>query len=371
MKSSGAKKLGAAAANIKTHGRAAAKLWKEAEKVRQVLSANTDTGATFESLYEDVDFRYKISRTKFEELASEFAARVDGPIMQALAMAGLTFSDLDSVILHGGAVRTPFVQKRLESLAGGAAKLRSNVNADEAAVFGAAFKAAGLSPSFRVKEIRDSDTTGYTVGVQYMWNLKDRLQKLFTPTSQIGTVKDVPFKMMEEFEFTLYQSVPSGGSEFVNSPVVHVATGNLTRVVSNFIDKAGCDRDSFNTKFSVRLSPVTGIPEVLGGWVSCEAEDTDSKGGMMEDVKGFFGFGSKKEGQEPLKEGENLSELPEDETPSSSSSEPLSASSSSSASSSASSLASANDAKTSEAAAKAEKPMSGKKKTLKIGRAHV
>lgn len=358
MKSSGAKKLGAAAANIKTHGRAAAKLWKEAEKVRQVLSANTDTGATFESLYEDIDFRYKLSRTKFEELASGFAARVDGPIMQALAMAGLTFSDLDSVILHGGAVRTPFVQKRLESLAGGAAKLRSNVNADEAAVFGAAFKAAGLSPSFRVKEIRDSDTTGYTVGVQYTWNLKDRLQKLFTPTSQIGTVKDVPFKMMGEFEFTLYQSVPSGDSESVNSPVVHVRTGNLTIVVSNFIDEAGCDRDSFNTKFSVRLSPVTGIPEVLGGWVSCEAEDTDSKGGMMEDVKGFFGFGSKKEGQEPLKEGVNSSELPEDETPSSSSSESSSASSSLSASSSASSPASTNDAKASEAAAKAEKPKS-------------
>ena len=84
----------------------------------------------------------------------------------------------------------------------------------------------------------------------------------------------------------------------------------------------------------------------------------------MEDVKGFFGFGSKKEGQEPLKEGENLSELPEDETPSSSSSELLSASSSSSTSSSASSLASANDAKTSEVAAKAEKPVSWKKKTL-------
>ncbi|OCL06044.1 actin-like ATPase domain-containing protein [Glonium stellatum] len=367
MESSGAKKLGAAAADIKTHGRATAKLWKEAEKVRQVLSANTNTGATFESLYEDVDFRYKLSRTKFEELASDFAARVDGPILQALAMAGLTFSDLDSVILHGGAVRTPFVQKRLESLAGGAGKLRSNVNADEAAVFGAAFKAAGLSPSFRVKEIRDSDATGYSVGVQYMWNLKDRLQKLFTPTSQIGTVKDIPFKMMGEFEFTLYQSVPSGGSELVNSPVVHVRTGNLTRVVTELIDKAGCDRDSFNTKFSVRLSPVTGIPEVLGGWVSCEAEDTESKGGMMEDVKGFFGFGSKKEGQEPLKEGENSSELPEDEAPSSSSSE-TSASSSSSASSSASSPASSststNSAEASEAAAKAEKPKSGKKKTV-------
>jgi hypothetical protein len=32
--------------------------------------------------------------------------------------------------------------------------IRTNVNADEAAVFGAAFKGAALSPSFRVKDIR-------------------------------------------------------------------------------------------------------------------------------------------------------------------------------------------------------------------------
>lgn len=317
VESPSAKKIGATAADIKAHGRTAAKLLKEAEKIRQVLSANTDTGASFEGLYEEVDFRYQLSRSKFEELATNFAARVDGPIMQALATSGITFADLDSVILHGGTVRTPFVQKKLEILAGGAAKLRSNVNADEAAVFGAAFKAAGLSPNFRVKEIRDSDATGYAVGVQYMWNLKDRLQKLFNPTSPIGTVKDIPFKMTEDFEFTLYQSVPSGGEELINNPVVHVRTGNLTKVVSKLIDDESCERETFNTKFSVRLSPVNGLPEVLGGWVSCETEDK-GKGGVMEDVKGFFGFGSKKGDQEPLKEGEASSRSLERDTSSSS-----------------------------------------------------
>ncbi|KAK5013470.1 lumenal Hsp70 protein, partial [Cryomyces antarcticus] len=123
-----AKKLGVSETNVRAHGRAAARLWNEAEKKRQVLSANLDARASFESLYDDVDFTYKLSRTEFEGLASTFVDRVDGPIAQALETAKLTFTDLESVILHGGAVRTPFVQKRLEALAGGSAKLRSNVN---------------------------------------------------------------------------------------------------------------------------------------------------------------------------------------------------------------------------------------------------
>lgn len=162
-----ARQLGIFSDTVKAHGRAAARMWKEAEKVRQVLSANSETVASFEGLYEDLDFRYKLSRAHLEELTSEFAGRLEGPVKRALDAAKLTFEDLDSIIMHGGASRTPFVQARLESLVGSSGKIRSNVNADEAAVFGAVFKAASLSPSFRVKEIRSRDASPYHVGVQW------------------------------------------------------------------------------------------------------------------------------------------------------------------------------------------------------------
>ncbi|KAF2757173.1 actin-like ATPase domain-containing protein [Pseudovirgaria hyperparasitica] len=300
--SPGGKALSATTEDIKKHGRTMAKLWAQSEKSRQILSANSDTSASFESLYEDVDFRYKLSRTQYEAMTTEFAARVDGPITQALAQAELKWSDLDSVILHGGAVRTPFVQKRLESIADDKSKLRSNVNADEAAVFGAAFKAAGLSPSFRVKEIRDSDTNGYASGVQYIWNLKDRVQKLFTPTSPTGIVKEIPFKTTDEFEFTLWQEIPTATDQTVRSPVVQGRTENMTATVSKLVED-GCDREEIETKWLVRINPVDNLPEILKGSVSCEVEDTD-KGGVLGGVKDFLGFGSKKGDQEPLKEGE-------------------------------------------------------------------
>ncbi|KAF1980517.1 heat shock protein 70-like protein-like protein [Bimuria novae-zelandiae CBS 107.79] len=299
----GAKSASVTAEKVKAHGRTAAKLWKESERVRQVLSANSETQSFFESFFEDVDFRYKISRSKLEELATDYASRVEGPITHALEAAGLDLSGIDSVIVHGGASRTPFVQARLEALVD-KSKIKANVNSDEAAVFGAAFKAAGLSPSFRVKEIRDSDIQGYTHGIQYMFNLKERDQKIFTPATKIGATKDLPFQMMGEFEFTIYQATPGPNGDVVKQPTLHFASGNLTKAVTELIDKEGCDRDSFNNYVQVRLSPITGEPEVTSAWVTCE---TEVKTGIVDGVKNFFGMGDKKD-QEPLKEGESATE---------------------------------------------------------------
>jgi hypoxia up-regulated 1 len=300
-----AKSASITAEKINTHGRTAAKLFKEAERIRQVLSANQATQASFEALFEDIDLKYKIDRTKFEKLASELSARVDVPIKKALEAAGLTINDIDSVIVHGGATRTPFVQARLEAVAG-KEKIRANVNSDEAAVFGAAFKAAGLSPSFRVKEIRDSDTQGYNHGIEYKHNLKTKDQKIFTPSTKLGATKDLPFNMMGEFEFTVYQQIPGASGKEVKEPTLLFKSLNLTETVTKLIDTDGCDRDSFNNYVQVRLSPVTGTPEVTSAWVTCEATD-ETKGGIVDGVKNLFGMGGKKD-QEALKEGESASE---------------------------------------------------------------
>ena len=96
--------------------------------------------------YEDFTFKYKLSRAGFEKLASAYFIRVQRPIEEALESAKMSSADLESVILHGGAVRTPFVQKQLEAVIRDSDKIRTNVNSDEAAVFGAAFKAAAISP---------------------------------------------------------------------------------------------------------------------------------------------------------------------------------------------------------------------------------
>ncbi|KAH0160434.1 actin-like ATPase domain-containing protein, partial [Aureobasidium melanogenum] len=307
-------KAGITAEEVKSHGRTASKIWREAERARQVLSANSDVRSSFEGLYKDIDFATKLTRAEFEKMAASHADRIQAPVQQALDAAKLSFKDLDSVILHGGAIRTPFVQKKLESMTGKNTEVRSNVNSDESAAFGAAFKAAGLSPSFRVKEIRDLEAAVYPAGIKYPSDGKERQQKLFVPTSQAGSAKEITIKNLDDFTFNIFQTVGS-----VDRPVTEVQTQNLTASVEALNTKFGCAKDEILTKLKLRISPVDSIPEVVAASVSCEVEGGKAAG-LGDSVKGLFGFGSKKGDQEPLVEDEEVETVKESSSSSASSS---------------------------------------------------
>ncbi|KAK0125532.1 lumenal Hsp70 protein [Cadophora gregata f. sp. sojae] len=331
---------------VQGHGRAAAKLWKEAERLRQILSANQNTQSGFEGLYEDIDFRYKITREAFEKLTESHAARVSATMQKALDMAGLEIQDIDSVILHGGAIRTPFVQKELEKFIGNPDKIRTNVNSDEAAVFGAGFRGAGLSPSFRVKEIRAAEGAAYAAGVKWT-NIyeKPQHQRLWQPTSFLGAVKQYSFKNQHDpFTLEFYQHVGSaenvspGSAEKV---LLTLTTQNLTESVTQLKEKFSCTDGDINVKLSTRLSPSNGELEVLKLIVDCEFQNgAEEKESMVDSVKGLFGFGKKD--QAPLSAEE---EAAESSSSVSESADASSSTSTSASSSSASASSSAKDAK--------------------------
>ncbi|PMD45967.1 actin-like ATPase domain-containing protein [Hyaloscypha variabilis F] len=332
---------------VQGHGRAAAKLLKEAEKLRQVLSANTNTQASFEGLYEDIDFKYKISRADFEKLAESHAARVGVVVQKALDMADLEVKDLDSIILHGGAIRTPFVQKELEKIVGKSDKLRSNVNSDEAAVFGAGFRGAGLSPSFRVKEIRAFEGATYAAGIKWTnINEKPQHQRLWQPTSYLGAEKQYAFKNQKEFTIDFYQHVPSSENVSPGSAekeLLTLTSQNLTESVSRLKDKFSCTDGDINVRLTTRLSPVNGEVEIVKFVVDCEVDVSEEKESMVDSVKGLFGFGKKD--QVPLAEDAGETETVSESSSTTDSSASSSTSSSSTATSSSASAKESKDAK--------------------------
>jgi len=279
---------------VKSHGKTMAKLWKDAERVRQLLSANAVASASFEGLYDDdLNFKYSLTRESFEQLAADHATRIGPPLSAALDSSGLQLDDLDSIILHGGLVRTPFVQKELERIAGDSGKIKSNVNADEAAAMGAGFKAASLSPSFRVKDIRSTDISGSIINIKWNAENKEKTQKLFIPSSQIGHEKQVPVKALEDITLSFTQTVDEK-----DTTILDVQATNLTKSVAQLKDKHGCAPANISTNFNVRLSTLDGLPEVVSGTVSCEADGKAA--GVIDNVKGLFGFGSKKEGDQEV-----------------------------------------------------------------------
>lgn len=308
VESPAAKKIGATVEGVKAHGRAIAKLSKDAERARHVLSANQNTQASFEGLYEDVDFKYKITRAEFETMVEAHSSRVGAAIQGALDVAELKVSDLDSVILHGGATRTPFVQKELEKVFGTGDKIRSNVNSDEAAVFGAAFRAAELSPSFRVKEIRISEAAAYPAGIKWTDEKgKARHQRLWTSTSYLGAVaKEVTFNNKDDFSVEFYQESPAfagATTDAEEKAIKTLNTKNLTETVSLMKEKYSCEPSAVQFKLGVRLVSENGEVDVTTAYVECEAEVVE-KESFVDGVKNMFGFG-KKDDQKPLTDGES------------------------------------------------------------------
>lgn len=69
--------------------RAMAKLFKEAGRVKNVLSANVDHYAQIESLLDNENFKLLVTREEFENLCQDLFERATKPIEQALKTSGL------------------------------------------------------------------------------------------------------------------------------------------------------------------------------------------------------------------------------------------------------------------------------------------
>ena len=145
--------------------RALAKLFKEAGRLKNVLSANNDHYAQIENLLEDHDFKLQVTREKLEEICSDLWPRVIKPLEQALANSGLSLDVVSQVILFGGSTRVPKIQETIKQYI--KQDLGKNINADEAAAIGAVYKAADLATGFKVKKFIVKDAVVFPIQVTF------------------------------------------------------------------------------------------------------------------------------------------------------------------------------------------------------------
>jgi len=99
-----------------------------------------------------------VTRGEFEELTSDLLDRTAFTTRHVLQAAGLTWNDVEHVIMVGGASRMPCVRELLQNLSG--REPDTSVSPDEAVAHGAALhahgillKSAGITPPFRVTNV--------------------------------------------------------------------------------------------------------------------------------------------------------------------------------------------------------------------------
>lgn len=222
--------------DIRKDKRGMAKLWKEAGRVKAILSANSDATSTVESVAFDIDFKTKVTRSEFENACKDLHSRFAKPIYDALANAELSLPNISSVILTGGNSRTPMVQAAVKA-AVGEDRIALNVNADESAVLGAALYGASLSRQFKTKDIRVTDVLIHDIQASYLASnpgTRTIHTAVLPAGSKHGARKTLTFKRKEDFSVVLnYPNEVMSGfpREILEAKIVGIpeAIDNLTQ----------------------------------------------------------------------------------------------------------------------------------------------
>jgi molecular chaperone HscC len=139
-----------------------AQLRRRLEQAKREIGANT--AASIEWRQGEQSFAWQIDEERFARLAEPLVHRMRAPLERAMRDARLQPSQLDEIVLVGGASRMPLVA-RLVSRMFGRLPLR-HVNPDQAIALGASV-AAGLKASDqRLHEVILTDVCPYTLGTK-------------------------------------------------------------------------------------------------------------------------------------------------------------------------------------------------------------
>ncbi len=113
----------------------------------------------------------KLTRAKFQELTDDLVEACRGPFEAAISDAGLSKSEIDHVILVGGATRMPAIQDLVSQLTG--KEPHKGVNPDEVVAVGAAIQAGVLKGE--VKDVLLLDVTPLSLGIETKGGITHRL----------------------------------------------------------------------------------------------------------------------------------------------------------------------------------------------------
>ncbi len=145
------------------------RLKEASEKAKIELSSSTETeiNLPYITAVDGVPKHLvkKLSRSKFEQLCDKLFERTLEPCKAALRDAGYKVTDIDEIVLVGGATRMPKIQEMVEKFFG--KKPSKGVNPDEVVAVGAAIQGGILSGDVN-EDIVLVDVTPLSLGIETM-----------------------------------------------------------------------------------------------------------------------------------------------------------------------------------------------------------
>jgi molecular chaperone DnaK len=172
------------------------RLREAAEKAKVELSSRMETEINLPYVTADESgpkhLQMRLTRAKFEQLTEDLVERCRVPFNNALKDAKLSPSELDEVVLVGGATRMPMIQDLVRELTNGK-EPHKGVNPDEVVAVGAAIQAGVLGGE--VSDILLLDVTPLTLGIE---TLGGRMTPLIPRNTTVPVRKSETFTTAQD-----------------------------------------------------------------------------------------------------------------------------------------------------------------------------
>jgi molecular chaperone DnaK len=187
------------------------RLTEAAEKAKVELSSLTETLINLPFITANETgpkhIEVNITRSKFEQLVEELILRSKIPVENAIRDARIEKNKIDEVVMVGGSIRIPAIQKLVQDLTG---KIpNQTVNPDEVVAIGAAVQGGVLSGE--VKDILLLDVTPLSLGVETLGGV---MTKIISRNTTIPTKKSEVFSTAMDNQTNVEIHVLQGEREF-------------------------------------------------------------------------------------------------------------------------------------------------------------
>ena len=150
-------------------GKDQVRLYRHAEAAKKEI--NDKESITIECLLQDEMKRVKVTAKEFAAACEDLLQKIKQPVKRSLSDAGLSLSDIDEVVLIGGATRLQifrdFFIRPFRKFPD------TSIHPDEAVALGAAVQAAMKERKKEVKEMILTDVCSFTLGTEVVMEYDD------------------------------------------------------------------------------------------------------------------------------------------------------------------------------------------------------